>query len=174
MCVYVCVCIAGPGRTGTLIVCLSVSMCLSVCVCMFVCLYSWSRQDRNTDSLCVSMCLYVCVCLHVCVCLCICIAGLGRTGTLIGCYLMKHYEMSAAETIAWIRIARPGSILGPQQHYMEQYVTMSHTHRRQFLICATSQQHQCHFSHLCCLLSTVTKMLMPSHSISIQVTCTRS
>lgn len=50
-------------------------------------------------------------------------AGLGRTGTLIGCYLMKHYEMSAAETIAWIRIARPGSILGPQQHYMDQYVT---------------------------------------------------
>ena len=35
---------------------------------------------------------------------------------------MKHYEMSAAETIAWIRIARPGSILGPQQLYMEQYV----------------------------------------------------
>ena len=53
---------------------------------------------------------------------CVCVAGLGRTGTLIGCYLMKHYEMSAAETIAWIRIARPGSILGPQQHYMEQYV----------------------------------------------------
>ena len=51
------------------------------------------------------------------------VAGLGRTGTLIGCYLMKHYEMSAAETIAWIRIARPGSILGPQQLYMEQYVT---------------------------------------------------
>ena len=51
-----------------------------------------------------------------------CVAGLGRTGTLIGCYLMKHYEMSAAETIAWIRIARPGSVLGPQQHYMEQYV----------------------------------------------------
>jgi len=51
-----------------------------------------------------------------------CAAGLGRTGTLIGCYLMKHYNMSAAETIAWIRIARPGSILGPQQHYMEKYV----------------------------------------------------
>ena len=46
-------------------------------------------------------------------------AGLGRTGTLIACYLMKHHQMTAAEAIAWIRIARPGSILGPQQHYME-------------------------------------------------------
>jgi cell division cycle 14 len=49
-----------------------------------------------------------------------CKAGLGRTGTLIGCYLMKHYLMSAAEAIAWIRVARPGSILGPQQHFMEE------------------------------------------------------
>ena len=29
-----------------------------------------------------------------------CKAGLGRTGTLIGCYLMKHYHMTAAEAIA--------------------------------------------------------------------------
>uniref|UniRef100_H2Z9U7 Uncharacterized protein n=1 Tax=Ciona savignyi TaxID=51511 RepID=H2Z9U7_CIOSA len=48
-----------------------------------------------------------------------CKAGLGRTGTLIGCYMMKHYRFTAAETIAWIRTARPGSIIGPQQHYLE-------------------------------------------------------
>lgn len=48
-----------------------------------------------------------------------CKAGLGRTGTLIGCYLMKHYHLTAGEAIAWIRIARPGSIIGPQQYYME-------------------------------------------------------
>lgn len=30
-------------------------------------------------------------------------AGLGRTGTLIGCYIMKHYKFTAAEVIAWIR-----------------------------------------------------------------------
>ncbi|XP_063311024.1 dual specificity protein phosphatase CDC14B isoform X3 [Pelobates fuscus] len=47
-----------------------------------------------------------------------CKAGLGRTGTLIGCYIMKHYRMTAAETIAWIRICRPGSVIGPQQHFM--------------------------------------------------------
>ncbi|XP_041420532.1 dual specificity protein phosphatase CDC14C isoform X3 [Xenopus laevis] len=47
-----------------------------------------------------------------------CKAGLGRTGTLIGCYMMKHYRMTAAETIAWIRICRPGSVIGPQQQFM--------------------------------------------------------
>ena len=30
-------------------------------------------------------------------------AGLGRTGTLIACYIMKHYKFTAAECIAWIR-----------------------------------------------------------------------
>ncbi|XP_059425339.1 dual specificity protein phosphatase CDC14AB isoform X3 [Carassius carassius] len=49
-----------------------------------------------------------------------CKAGLGRTGTLIGCYLMKHYRFTAAEAIAWIRICRPGSIIGPQQHHLEE------------------------------------------------------
>ncbi|XP_067271899.1 dual specificity protein phosphatase CDC14AB isoform X4 [Pseudorasbora parva] len=49
-----------------------------------------------------------------------CKAGLGRTGTLIGCYLMKHYRFSAAEAIAWIRVCRPGSIIGPQQNYLEE------------------------------------------------------
>lgn len=47
------------------------------------------------------------------------IAGLGRTGTLIGCYLMKHYGFSAHEAIAWIRICRPGSIIGHQQAWLE-------------------------------------------------------
>uniref|UniRef100_T1KJ59 protein-tyrosine-phosphatase n=1 Tax=Tetranychus urticae TaxID=32264 RepID=T1KJ59_TETUR len=47
-----------------------------------------------------------------------CKAGLGRTGTLIACYLMKHYRFTAAEAIAWIRICRPGSIIGPQQQWL--------------------------------------------------------
>ena len=37
-----------------------------------------------------------------------CKAGLGRTGTLIGLYVMKHYKWTAAEFIAWNRIVRPG------------------------------------------------------------------
>jgi cell division cycle 14 len=43
-----------------------------------------------------------------------CKAGLGRTGTLIGLYAMKHFGISAEDFIGWVRIARPGSILGPQ------------------------------------------------------------
>ncbi|KAF1793193.1 Dual specificity/tyrosine protein phosphatase, N-terminal [Phytophthora cactorum] len=43
-------------------------------------------------------------------------AGLGRTGTSIAAFLMKNYRFSATEAIAWCRICRPGSIVGPQQH----------------------------------------------------------
>ena len=43
-----------------------------------------------------------------------CKAGLGRTGTLIGLWAMKHFQIPAESFIGWIRIARPGSILGPQ------------------------------------------------------------
>ena len=49
-----------------------------------------------------------------------CKAGLGRTGTLIGLYAMKHYMFKAADFIGWIRLCRPGSILGPQQYFMIQ------------------------------------------------------
>lgn len=42
-----------------------------------------------------------------------CKSGLGRTGTLIGMYAMKHYKIPAKEFIGWMRIARPGSIHGP-------------------------------------------------------------
>ncbi|CAF3967910.1 unnamed protein product [Rotaria sp. Silwood2] len=48
-----------------------------------------------------------------------CKAGLGRTGTLIGTYLMKNHQFTAAEAIAWLRICRPGSVIGPQQNYLE-------------------------------------------------------
>ncbi|CAF1320383.1 unnamed protein product [Adineta ricciae] len=57
---------------------------------------------------------------HVLSCFLFCTAGLGRTGTLIGAYLMKHYKFTAAEIIAWLRICRPGSVIGPQQNYLEE------------------------------------------------------
>jgi len=31
---------------------------------------------------------------------------------------MKHYNFSAAEAIAFIRIQRPGSVVGPQQSFL--------------------------------------------------------
>ncbi|KFO88834.1 Dual specificity protein phosphatase CDC14A, partial [Buceros rhinoceros silvestris] len=53
-----------------------------------------------------------------------CKAGLGRTGTLIACYIMKHYKFTHAEAIAWIRVCRPGSIIGPQQHFLKEKQAM--------------------------------------------------
>ncbi|EKM59647.1 uncharacterized protein PHACADRAFT_114681 [Phanerochaete carnosa HHB-10118-sp] len=47
-----------------------------------------------------------------------CKAGLGRTGTLIGAYLVWKYNFTASEAIAFMRIVRPGSVVGPQQQYM--------------------------------------------------------
>lgn len=47
-----------------------------------------------------------------------CKAGLGRTGTLIGCWLMKEYGLTAAESMAWLRICRPGSVIGSQQQFL--------------------------------------------------------
>ncbi|KAL4474773.1 hypothetical protein ABPG74_001469 [Tetrahymena malaccensis] len=50
-----------------------------------------------------------------------CRAGLGRTGTLIALYCIKHYKFTAEEIIAYIRMARPGSIHGPQMMYLQSY-----------------------------------------------------
>ena len=47
-----------------------------------------------------------------------CHAGLGRTGTLIALWLMRSHSFTAREAIGWLRIVRPGSIIGPQQHYL--------------------------------------------------------
>jgi cell division cycle 14 len=47
-----------------------------------------------------------------------CKAGLGRTGTLIGVYLMRRFGFTAREAMGWLRIMRPGSVIGEQQHYL--------------------------------------------------------
>ena len=39
-----------------------------------------------------------------------CLAGLGRTGTILACYLIKHKNMSADDAIQKVREKRPGSI----------------------------------------------------------------
>lgn len=47
-----------------------------------------------------------------------CKAGLGRTGVLICSYIMKHYGFTAEEVIGYIRVCRPGSVIGPQQGFI--------------------------------------------------------
>ncbi|MGQ0605430.1 MAG: dual specificity protein phosphatase 23 [Candidatus Nitrosotenuis sp.] len=44
-----------------------------------------------------------------------CAAGIGRTGTILACYLIKYQKMSAKEAIAKIRKERPGSIQSTSQ-----------------------------------------------------------
>jgi atypical dual specificity phosphatase len=44
-----------------------------------------------------------------------CGAGLGRTGTLLACYLVRRDGLAPEAAIARIRAARPGSIETPQQ-----------------------------------------------------------
>tara|TARA_B100001123_G_C15225821_1_gene993112 strand:- start:1041 stop:1535 length:495 start_codon:yes stop_codon:yes gene_type:complete len=39
-----------------------------------------------------------------------CLAGLGRTGTILACYLIKYKKMSAEEAIQHVREKRHGSI----------------------------------------------------------------
>ncbi|XP_023935541.2 dual specificity protein phosphatase CDC14B [Bicyclus anynana] len=67
-----------------------------------------------------------------------CKAGLGRTGTLIACYMMKHHGFTAREAIAWLRVCRPGSVIGHQQWFLENIQPRMHAlgeaHRRRFNI----------------------------------------
>ena len=51
-----------------------------------------------------------------------CLAGLGRTGTVLACYLIKYQKMSADKTIQKIRDERPGSIQSfPQEEIIFQF-----------------------------------------------------
>ena len=48
-----------------------------------------------------------------------CKAGLGRTGTNIVAYMVKHYGYTVREATAWHRLCRPGAVVGPQQQYLQ-------------------------------------------------------
>ena len=56
-----------------------------------------------------------------------CLAGLGRTGTLIGLYMMKHLGFTANEAIGWMRTVRPGCVIGPQQQYLADQEARMHS-----------------------------------------------
>jgi len=67
-----------------------------------------------------------------------CKAGLGRTGSLIACWMMKHHKFTAPEAIAWLRIARPGSVIGPQQQYLEEKQSQMWAQGEVYQSCITS------------------------------------
>jgi hypothetical protein len=45
---------------------------------------------------------------------------------VIGCYLIKNFGFTGDEAIAWLRICRPGSVIGPQQTYLVEYAKKYH------------------------------------------------
>jgi len=47
-----------------------------------------------------------------------CKAGLGRTGTAIGLWLMEHYGFTAREAIGWMRCNRNGMVIGIQSSWL--------------------------------------------------------
>mmetsp|Transcript_63585 Transcript_63585/g.170151 ORF Transcript_63585/g.170151 Transcript_63585/m.170151 type:complete len:469 (+) Transcript_63585:229-1635(+) len=57
-----------------------------------------------------------------------CKAGLGRTGTLIALHLMRTYGFSAREAMGWLRIMRPGCVIGEQQEYLCRVETLLRKH----------------------------------------------
>jgi len=68
-----------------------------------------------------------------------CKAGLGRTGTLIGLYAMKHLRFPARAFIGWNRICRPGSILGPQHQFLiDMQATMFQAGAAQYRVSSVS------------------------------------
>ena len=44
-----------------------------------------------------------------------CAAGIGRTGTILACYLVKYHESTAKDAIEKVRKERPGSIQSDSQ-----------------------------------------------------------
>lgn len=44
-----------------------------------------------------------------------CAAGIGRTGTILACYLVKYQKLSAKDAIQKVRKERPGSIQSESQ-----------------------------------------------------------
>ena len=51
-----------------------------------------------------------------------CLAGLGRTGTILACYLIKYQKLSADGSIQKVRESRPGSIQSfPQEEIIFQF-----------------------------------------------------
>lgn len=50
-----------------------------------------------------------------------CRAGLGRTGTIIGIWMIDNYGFSAKDAIAWMRVCRPGMVMHNQARFLCRY-----------------------------------------------------
>ena len=61
-----------------------------------------------------------------------CRAGLGRTGTIIGIWLMGNYGFTAKEAIFWMRCCRGGMVIGYQADFLLELDAMNMKTRKDF------------------------------------------
>ncbi|XP_065064180.1 dual specificity protein phosphatase CDC14A-like [Rhopilema esculentum] len=50
-----------------------------------------------------------------------CHAGLGRTGTMIACYLIRDYGFTSRQAVAWLNMCRRGSVMGQQHDFLDRF-----------------------------------------------------
>ena len=50
-----------------------------------------------------------------------CHAGLGRTGTMIACYLMSNHGFTSRQAVAWLNMSRRGSVMGKQHQFLDSF-----------------------------------------------------
>ena len=50
-----------------------------------------------------------------------CHAGMGRTGTMIACYLIRNYGFTSRQAVAWLNLCRRGSVMGRQHGFLDDY-----------------------------------------------------
>ena len=50
-----------------------------------------------------------------------CHAGLGRTATMIGSYMIKHFNFTSRSMCGWLKMCRRGSVMGPQHFFLDKY-----------------------------------------------------
>ena len=50
-----------------------------------------------------------------------CHAGLGRTATMIGCFMIKHFNFTPRAACGWLKLCRRGSVMGPQHFFLDKY-----------------------------------------------------
>jgi len=68
-----------------------------------------------------------------------CKGGIGRTGTLICAFLILNHGFGADDAVSWVRICRPGSVMGKQQLFLQEYEKQKLTEK------AMNSSHVMHF-----------------------------